>query len=135
MYVTLKDGRKIRIRMPTDEEDAAIHAAALSDPDCPPMTDEQLARLRPAREVFSPELMARLTDKSKPAVFHHVTDAEHAARVAEIRKRGRPPLDAPKVSTTIRLDADVMAAFKAVGRGWQTRINAVLREAVAAGRV
>jgi len=40
-----------------------------------------------------------------------------------------------KVRVTLWLDADVLAAFKATGRGWQTRINAVLREAVAAGRV
>jgi len=28
----------------------------------------------------------------------------------------------------MRLDSDVVAAFKATGEGWQTRINAVLRE-------
>lgn len=43
--------------------------------------------------------------------------------------RGRPPLDNPKVSTTIRLDPDVIAAFKADGPGWQSRINAALRKA------
>ena len=42
-------------------------------------------------------------------------------------RRGRPPLDEPKVSTTIRLDADVLAAYRAEGPGWQTRINDVLR--------
>jgi len=124
---------------PTDEENAVIAAAAASDPDCPILTDAEWERVklraRPAREFFSPEKFAAMTDRSKPAIIRQVTDAEHTARMAEIRKRGRPPLDAPKVSTTIRLDADVMAAFKAVGRGWQTRINAVLREAVAAGRV
>ena len=31
----------------TDEEDAAITAAALRDPDCPPLTLEQMARMRP----------------------------------------------------------------------------------------
>jgi len=133
MYVTLKDGRQLW--MPTDEEDAAITAAALSDPDNPPLTDEELARMRPAREVFSPEVFAAMTDKSKPPVIRIVTDAEDAARQAANGKRGRPPLDAPKVSTTIRLDADVMTAFKAMGKGWQTRINAVLREAVEAGRL
>lgn len=34
---------------PTDEEDAAITAAALSDPDALPLTEEQLAQLRPWR--------------------------------------------------------------------------------------
>ena len=42
-------------------------------------------------------------------------------------RRGRPPLDEPTVSTTIRLDADVLAAYRAQGPGWQTRINDVLR--------
>jgi len=32
------------------------------------------------------------------------------------------------VSTTIRLDPDVIEAFRAQGRGWQSRINAALRE-------
>jgi uncharacterized protein (DUF4415 family) len=43
-------------------------------------------------------------------------------------KRGRPRSPRPKLSTTIRLDADVMAAFRAEGEGWQTRINSALRE-------
>ena len=42
-------------------------------------------------------------------------------------RRGRPPLDEPKVSTTIRLDADILTAFREEGPGWQTRINDVLR--------
>jgi len=43
-------------------------------------------------------------------------------------KRGRGPQNAPtKVSTTIRLDADVIAFFRAQGRGYQTRINEELR--------
>jgi len=125
----------IDIYMPSDEEDAALIAAALSDPDNPPMTDEQLAGLRPAREVFSPELMARLTDKSTPPTFELVTDAEHAARMADIRKRGRPPLESPKQRIAIRLDEDLLAGLRATGRGWQTRINAVLREALEAGRI
>ena len=33
----------------------------------------------------------------------------------------------------MRVDADVLDAFKATGQGWQTRINAALREAVAHG--
>lgn len=44
--------------------------------------------------------------------------------------RGRPKVLEPKVSTTIRLDADVVAAFKADGKGWQSRMNAALRKAV-----
>ena len=42
--------------------------------------------------------------------------------------RGRPPSATPiKQMTTIRLDADVLLAFKAQGPGWQTRINEALK--------
>jgi uncharacterized protein (DUF4415 family) len=43
--------------------------------------------------------------------------------------QGRPRLARPKVSTTIRLDADVLEKFRATGPGWQSRINAVLKAA------
>ena len=43
--------------------------------------------------------------------------------------RGRPRIDTPKVSTTLRLDSDVLEAFKAEGRGWQGRMNVALRKA------
>jgi uncharacterized protein (DUF4415 family) len=48
-------------------------------------------------------------------------------RAARVR-RGRRPSAAPKVSTTIRLDAHVVAAFRDDGPGWQSRINAALLE-------
>lgn len=44
-------------------------------------------------------------------------------------QRGRPKADVTKVSTTLRLDPDVIAAFKADGPGWQSRMNAALRKA------
>lgn len=44
------------------------------------------------------------------------------------------PGEEPKTPVTIRLDADVLAWFKAQGRGYQTRINAVLRSFVEARR-
>ena len=47
---------------------------------------------------------------------------------AEVR-RGHPRLAPPKVSTTIRLDADVLEKFRATGPGWQSRINAILKAA------
>lgn len=35
-----------------------------------------------------------------------------------------------KRSTTVRLDADVLAWLKGQGKGYQTRINAILRDAM-----
>jgi len=46
----------------------------------------------------------------------------------KVIRRGRPPLDAPKQLVSLRLDQDVIERFRATGRGWQSRINAVLRE-------
>ena len=40
----------------------------------------------------------------------------------------RPALAHPKEHVNIRLDADVVGAFKGSGAGWQTRINNALRE-------
>ena len=48
-----------------------------------------------------------------------------------VLRRGRGPQKAPtKVLTTVRLDVDVIAFFKAQGSGYQTRINDELRKVV-----
>jgi hypothetical protein len=45
-------------------------------------------------------------------------------------RRGRPPLSGkPKTAITLRLDEDVVQAYRETGEGWQTRINADLRRA------
>jgi uncharacterized protein (DUF4415 family) len=44
------------------------------------------------------------------------------------RKVGRPKSDNPKEPVNLRLDADVLAHFRAAGPGWQSRINAALRK-------
>jgi uncharacterized protein (DUF4415 family) len=43
-------------------------------------------------------------------------------------RRGRPKADSLKISTTIRLDADILDRFRADGPGWQSRINEALRD-------
>lgn len=46
------------------------------------------------------------------------------------RSPGRPKLVRPKEQFTLRLDADVVEALRATGKGWQGRINEMLRAAV-----
>jgi hypothetical protein len=46
------------------------------------------------------------------------------------RGAGRPPSPNPKQQVTLRLDPDVLAKFRATGKGWQSRINAELRKAL-----
>ena len=50
---------------------------------------------------------------------------------APVLRRGRGPQAAPtKVLTSVRLDADILEFFKATGAGYQSRINAALRQEV-----
>lgn len=44
-------------------------------------------------------------------------------------RRGRPRSAVRKRPVSLRLDPDVVAHFRRGGRGWQSRINAVLRKA------
>lgn len=55
---------------------------------------------------------------------------------AEIRKNlgGRPKSLNPKQAISIRIDRDVIEAFKAQGEGWQSRMNDALRKAAGLGR-
>jgi len=55
---------------------------------------------------------------------------ELAAFPRTAAKLGRPKLAASKTAVKLRLDPDVIEAFKSEGPGWQTRINAALREVV-----
>ncbi len=46
----------------------------------------------------------------------------------QLVRRGRQPAERPKQALTVRYDADVVEAFKATGKGWQTRMNNALRD-------
>ncbi len=81
-----------------------------ADEDNPELTLEELLRARPAAEAL-PELIG-----------------EKAAGELLRRGRGRPEKVNKKVSQTLRIDPDVLEAYRQEGRGWQTRINQVLRD-------
>lgn len=49
--------------------------------------------------------------------------------VAFLRKRGRPKVEAPKRLQSFKLSPDVIIAIKATGKGFNARVEAVLREA------
>jgi len=95
-------GRKPIRRVVSEAEERRINAAAANDPDNPPLSDAELAAMRPASEAL-------------PQV------------VAAFRRRRGPGRKPRKQQITLRLDPDIIAFFRSTGRGWQTRINEVLR--------
>ena len=60
----------------------------------------------------------------KVSAEHPESDVRHIVR--GIVRQGLKPVSS-KTSISLRVDADVLDWFKAQGRGYQTRINAVLR--------
>ena len=44
------------------------------------------------------------------------------------RRPGRPQSENAKKLVSLRIDPDIIKRFRATGPGWQSRINAVLRE-------
>lgn len=85
-------------------------SATRPDKDNPEWTAEDIAKARPAAEVL-PELIG-----------------ESAAQDLLRRSRGRPRKENRKVNQTLRIDPDVLDAYRRLGRGWQARINQVLRD-------
>ena len=58
------------------------------------------------------------------------TDAQWAAVKPNVRT-GRPKAEVTKERITIRLSRDVVTQFRATGVGWQTRMDAALRQYIA----
>ena len=85
---------------PTEEEDAAIESAVTSDPDAQGWDDD-------APWVSASEMHPEMIESWR-------------------RTRGSQKLPT-KEMITIRLDADVVDYFRATGKGWQGRVNEVLR--------
>ena len=106
MRLKTKSGRIVHL--PTPDEEVAIRTGIAVDPDAHEWMDEDFAGAKPASEFFPPET--------------------YAALVAMKRARGRPKAETTKVLTAIRLDADLLDAFRSTGKGWQTRVNAALRQ-------
>jgi uncharacterized protein (DUF4415 family) len=73
--------------------------------DSPEATPEELAQARPFSDVF-PEL---------------------AASARRVRGKQKAPI---KTMVTLRMDTETLEAFKATGKGWQTRIDAALKAAL-----
>lgn len=78
--------------------------------DNPEWTDDDFKRAKPASEVL-------------PQVFSKKT-----ADTMLKPKRGRPRAKQPKEQINIRFSAEVVEYFRASGSGWQTRMDAALKD-------
>ena len=76
----------------------------------PEWTEEDFARARPFKEVFPEQFEAW-------------------------KRRGRPPVASPKVHIGFRLAADVVVGIRATGKGYNARVEKVLRDALAKGEL
>lgn len=75
------------------------------------LTEQDMRRFRPAGEVLPADLYAGLL-----------------AMNSQARARGRPKAEVTKERITIRLSPEVVQSFRATGDGWQTRIDAALKD-------
>ncbi|MFM6992373.1 MAG: BrnA antitoxin family protein [Rhodoferax sp.] len=82
------------------------------DTDNPTWTNKDFAKARPAHEVL-------------PGIF------SPARTESLLVPRGRPKAEITKIRVGIRLSPEVIDHFKASGDGWQTRIDAALRQFIA----
>ncbi len=64
-------------------------------------------------------------------VGHAKTTTEVARGAMAKRLRGRPKSAETKIAVKLRLDPDIVAALRATGDGWQTRVNDALRAQLA----
>lgn len=79
----------------------------LDEDDVPELTEEDFARMRPIAEIDPALLLAHQN--------------------GTIKRRGRPTLANKKHNISLRLDPDVIKAWRASGANWQSRINELLR--------
>lgn len=91
------------------------------------------------KHTIDPTVPHKLTAKQKAELTALLAKSD-----AEIDVSDQPPLDdafwknavgnpyykPTKTSTTVRVDSDVLVWLKSQGKGYQTRINAILRQAM-----
>ena len=76
--------------------------------------------------IYDPE--TELYDPNNEAAAHAFWGT------AKIVKSGRPRSSIKRPTLNMRIDADVLAHLWGLGKGWQTKLNALLREEISSGK-
>lgn len=90
-----------------------------------PFSAAQIAAAKAAADAVPSAKTKTKVDWSKGIV---TSGGGVAATVAAIRRTRGPNKQPAKEQVAIRLDPEVLEAFRADGPGWQTRMNAALKE-------
>jgi uncharacterized protein (DUF4415 family) len=88
--------------------------------------DMTLAEVRAAVKAIPPGrdfVWDGIDEDDRPATAEEM----QAAIDADLKRRGRPA-GSGKTQIALRIDNATLAAFKATGKGWQSRMNAALGE-------
>jgi uncharacterized protein (DUF4415 family) len=96
-------------------------------------------KTRTVKYKLDPHNMPTLTAKQRAEVAALAAQPDKQINKSDIAQLGsdfwksavrNPFYKATKQSTTVRLDSDVLQWLKAGGSGYQTRLNAILRDAM-----
>lgn len=74
------------------------------------------------QEELDNATFVKATDVLPPEFFEAIEE------IRSTKRMGRPPATDPKEATNIRYNKQLLAAFRATGKGWQTRMNDALME-------
>jgi len=81
------------------------------------ITAADMKHFKPAKEVLPPVFFTEM------------------AKLKAKRLRGRPKLKAPREMLSLRLKKNIIDGIKSSGRGYNTRIEKILEEALETGRL
>lgn len=101
----------LTLRDPQPTEGAANRTPVAHSGEVRELMAEDLREFRPAAEALPPDVYAGLLAMNR-----------------EARQRGRPKAAVTKERITIRLSQEVVQSFRATGDGWQTRVDAALKD-------
>jgi uncharacterized protein (DUF4415 family) len=87
-----------------------------------------MPKLKPGTVLPTAEEDARISRAARQDPDSVPYSDEEWATARPVRGRGRPAGSGSKVATNIRIDRDILEAFRSTGDGWQTRMNDALRD-------
>lgn len=94
------------------------------------MTIEEMKKAREHGESKSDWARLRADQNAgiDPVDDEDSPDASEAMRSVIARRRAGRPVGSDKTQIALRVDNDTLGAFRAIGKGWQSRMNDALRD-------